>query len=79
MFGSQWERWVAQVLTPKADDSRIQSELEKVQKKAGAPLLWPLGKTQSGKSSIIQGLTGSTGIEIGTGWRACTQASRIYD
>jgi uncharacterized protein (DUF697 family) len=79
MFGSQWERWVAQVLTPKADDSRIQSELEKVRKKAGAPLLWLLGKTQSGKSSIIQGLTGSTGIEIGTGWRACTQTSRIYD
>lgn len=79
MFGSQWQRWVQQVLAPKADDARVQNELEQVRKSAGAPVLWLLGKTQSGKSSLIQGLTGTTDIEIGAGWRACTRTSRIYD
>jgi uncharacterized protein (DUF697 family) len=79
MFSSQWRRWVGQILSPRAEESRIQSELAKVRKEAGSPVLWLLGKTQSGKSSIIHGLTGSTEIDIGTGWRACTQTSRIYD
>jgi uncharacterized protein (DUF697 family)/predicted GTPase len=79
MFGSRWNKWVGQVLTPKADDARIDAELDKVRKATPVPVLWLLGKTQSGKSSIIQGLTGSTEIEIGEGWQACTRSSRAYD
>lgn len=74
-----WHGWTKQILAPKADEARTQEELTKARRRAGPPLLWLLGKTQAGKSSIIQGITGRTDIEIGEGWRACTQASRIYD
>ena len=46
---------------------------------ARLPTLWLLGKTGAGKSSLIQALTGRTDVEIGTGFRPCTQSSRRYD
>lgn len=66
------------VLAPKADEHAVHAALEKARDKAGVPVLWMLGKTQSGKSSIIQGMTGTTPIEIGTGCRPCTRTSTIY-
>lgn len=42
------------------------------------PTLWLIGKTGSGKSSIIRYLTGATDTEIGTGYRPCTKNSRLY-
>ncbi len=44
-----------------------------------APVVWLLGNVQSGKSSIVQALTGQTAAEVGAGYRACTKASQIYD
>lgn len=79
MAPSWWNRWAKRVLTPKADETSIQAELQKAHDKAKAPVLWLLGKSQSGKSSIIQGITGSTQIEIGNGCRPCTRTSTIYD
>ena len=43
------------------------------------PVVWMLGKVQAGKSSIVRALTGSSLAEIGSGFRPCTTASRIYD
>lgn len=43
-----------------------------------APIVWLLGKVQSGKSSIIRAITGASEAEIGTGFRPCTRASRLY-
>jgi uncharacterized protein (DUF697 family) len=43
------------------------------------PVFWLLGKTQSGKSSIIQALTGSSRAEIGQGFRPCTRQSVVFD
>ena len=43
------------------------------------PILWLLGKTGSGKSSLIQAVTGDCQIKIGDGFRPCTMASRQYD
>lgn len=57
----------------------MQTELEQARGRTKAPVLWLLGKSQSGKSSIIQGITGSTQIEIGNGCRPCTRSSTIYD
>jgi uncharacterized protein (DUF697 family) len=79
MFDSPWRRWVAQILQPKANDASIHSELEKAHSKTRTPVLWLLGKSQSGKSSIIQGITGCTEIEVGNGCRPCTRTSTIYD
>jgi uncharacterized protein (DUF697 family) len=44
-----------------------------------APVVWLVGKVQSGKSSIVRALTGATEAEVGSGFKACTATSRIYD
>lgn len=44
-----------------------------------APVVWMLGKVQSGKTSIIRAITGSSDAEIGDGFRACTRTSRLYE
>lgn len=49
------------------------------QARSVAPLVWLLGKVQSGKSSIVCALTGATNAEIGSGFRACTISSDIYE
>lgn len=43
------------------------------------PILWLLGKTGAGKSSLIRAVTGDTEVEIGNGFRPCTQFSFQYD
>jgi uncharacterized protein (DUF697 family) len=73
-----WQSWTRQILAPKADEARLDRELERAKATVGPPVLWLLGKAQSGKSSIVQGLTGHRDIEIGEGWRACTRTSRLY-
>jgi uncharacterized protein (DUF697 family) len=44
-----------------------------------APVVWLLGKVQSGKTSIVRELTQSTDAEIGSGFRACTKTARVFD
>jgi uncharacterized protein (DUF697 family) len=43
-----------------------------------APVIWLLGKVQSGKTSIIRAITGASEAEIGDGFRPCTRTSRLY-
>ncbi len=42
-------------------------------------MVWLVGKVQSGKSSIVRTLTGSSEAEIGSGFAACTTTSRVFD
>ena len=44
-----------------------------------APIVWLIGKVQSGKSSIIRVMTDSTAAEIGSGFKACTRTARVFD
>jgi uncharacterized protein (DUF697 family) len=44
-----------------------------------APVVWLLGKVQSGKSSIIRALTRASDAEIGEGFAACTSTARVFD
>ncbi len=65
------------VLSPQPDrqlDSAI-SEQARVQ----APVVWLLGKAQSGKTSIVRAITGHPRAEIGPGYKPCTRHSRIFD
>lgn len=43
------------------------------------PTLWLLGKTGAGKSSLIKAVTGNSRIEIGRGFKPCTDRSYHYD
>jgi uncharacterized protein (DUF697 family) len=44
-----------------------------------APVVWLLGKVQSGKTSIVRVLTRASEAEVGEGFRACTRTSRVFD
>jgi uncharacterized protein (DUF697 family)/predicted GTPase len=44
-----------------------------------APVIWLLGKVQSGKSSIVRALTGAQAVEIGLGYKPCTNTAAIFD
>nr|WP_214649960.1 GTPase [Palleronia pontilimi] len=46
---------------------------------AALPVVWLLGKTGAGKSSLVRVLTDQTDVEIGDGFRACTPRSQSYD
>lgn len=43
------------------------------------PVVWLLGKVQSGKSSIVRALSGSTAADVGSGFRPCTRTAQVYD
>ena len=47
--------------------------------RALAPVVWLLGKVQSGKTSIVRELTHADNAEIGRGFRACTRTARVFD
>lgn len=57
-----------------AVDSKIAQQAVAV-----APVIWLLGKVQSGKTSIVRALTGDTRAQIGSGFRACTKTASVYD
>jgi len=44
-----------------------------------APVIWLLGKVQSGKTSIVRALTEATAAEVGLGYKPCTRTAAIFD
>ncbi|HLN26920.1 MAG TPA: DUF697 domain-containing protein [Gemmataceae bacterium] len=57
---------------------QVQKHLESLRSRIPVPVFWLLGKTQSGKTSLIRYLTGADDAEIGMGFRPCTTFSREY-
>ncbi len=74
-----WEQLRTALLEPAVDQQLLQASLREARAKMPVPVLWLLGKTQSGKTSIIRALTGSETAEIGNGFQPCTRHSRFYD
>ncbi len=68
-----------QLLSRQTAGSDYQAALETARRKSAVPTLWLLGKAQSGKTSIIKYLTGSSAAVIGNGFKPCTPYSRLYD
>jgi uncharacterized protein (DUF697 family) len=56
----------------------LEATLADLRTKTPAPVFWLLGKTQSGKTSIVRFLTGAEDAAIGSGFRPCTKTSRLY-
>jgi uncharacterized protein (DUF697 family) len=44
-----------------------------------APVVWLIGKVQSGKTSIVHAITGHPAAEIGAGYKPCTRTARVFD
>lgn len=73
---SYLSRLRAAVLAPEPDPT-IAAQLEE---RAGTvPVIWLLGKTGAGKSSLVRALTGLTAAEIGNGFSPCTRTAEAYD
>ncbi len=64
------------VINPPSD-----GELKKAwqQRDLELPVIWMLGKTGAGKSSIVQQLTGQSRAKIGNGFKPCTRNTAFYD
>lgn len=60
-----WKGLGNALFNPKADG--IEAKIEEVKQRLPIPVFWLLGKTQSGKTSLIRALTGSNSAEIGNG------------
>jgi len=56
----------------------LQAKLEQMIKQTPVPVFWLLGKTQTGKTSIVRSLTGAENAEIGQGYKPCTRFSQLY-
>lgn len=67
------------LFAPKVDSKTLEDALVSASSRQPPPVLWLIGKTQSGKTSIIKALTGSDAAEIGNGFRPCTRTARFYD
>lgn len=74
-----WKQLQSVLLDPKVDEAALETSLREARKKMPLPVLWLLGKTQAGKTSIIRALTGNETAEIGNGFQPCTRHSRFYD
>ncbi|MBK5965466.1 hypothetical protein CCR95_15560 [Thiocystis minor] len=81
--GKNWpNRWrdLRQALAdPRVDDARLRLALDEARLRHPLPVIWLIGKTQSGKTSIVRALTGSAQAEIGNGFQPCTPTLRLYD
>jgi len=44
-----------------------------------APVVWLIGKVQSGKTTIIRELAQADEATLGSGFRACTKSARVFD
>lgn len=72
-----WETLREAVLAPRAgapSDEKVASLAIQA-----APVIWLIGKVQSGKSSIIRALTEASAAEVGLGYKPCTRTAQIFD
>jgi uncharacterized protein (DUF697 family) len=78
-WSTYWKQLRSVLLDPRVDEEALDASLRKARARIQLPVLWLLGKTQAGKTSIIRALTGSEAAEIGNGFQSCTRSSRFYD
>jgi uncharacterized protein (DUF697 family) len=72
-----WESVRDAVLAPKAaapSDEKVAALASQT-----APVIWLIGKVQSGKSSIVRALTEASAAEVGLGYKPCTRTAAIFD
>lgn len=78
-WSAYWQQLQSAVLAPSVDQAALDAAVRQSQASLPVPVVWLLGKTQAGKTSIIHCLTGSPTAEIGNGFQPCTRSARLYD
>ncbi|MFH1268252.1 MAG: GTPase domain-containing protein, partial [Planctomycetota bacterium] len=64
--------------SPRVDEEDLERRLKEARLSLPVPVFWLLGKAQSGKTSLVRALTGSSRAEIGGGFRPCTRTAQLY-
>jgi uncharacterized protein (DUF697 family) len=77
-MGRLWDAVKRTVTGDPTPPPELDAVLADLRTKTPAPVFWLLGKTQSGKTSVVRYLTGAEDAAIGSGFRPCTKTSRIY-
>jgi uncharacterized protein (DUF697 family) len=80
MFSAKafWASVWRHVLAPQINPARMEEYLGQAKANLPPPVIWLLGKAQSGKTSLIHALTGNSRAEIGNGFRPCTRTASLY-
>ncbi len=78
-WSDYWYRLREALLSPSVDEAALQQALSEASARIPVPVIWLLGKTQAGKSSIIHALTGHPRAEIGNGFSPCTRDAAVFD
>jgi uncharacterized protein (DUF697 family) len=66
-------------LRPHVNNDAFRAALSRVRQGLPPPVIWLIGKVQSGKTSIIRALTGAERAQIGSGFAPCTRWAARYD
>jgi uncharacterized protein (DUF697 family) len=74
-----WRAWTGRILAPHIPEEEINAKLLEIRQHLPTPVFWLLGKAQSGKTSLIRVLSGSSLAEIGNGFQPCTRSARFFD
>lgn len=77
MLGKWWDS-ARRFFSGSDREQELRDKLEEIKKKTPTPVFWLLGKTQSGKSTLVRYLTGAEQAEIGKGFKPCTRFSQQY-
>ncbi|MBB1125118.1 YcjF family protein [Thiospirillum jenense] len=67
------------LLQPQLDTEQLQHLLTSARPAETLPVIWLLGKTQAGKSSIVRALTANPDVLIGNGFQPCTRTLAYFD
>lgn len=72
-----WRTLRDAVLRPEADPDLDRQIAERA--RGQAPVVWLIGKVQSGKTSIVHAITSHPEAAIGSGYKPCTRTARVFD
>lgn len=78
-WSEYWKRLTEALLEPSVDGNRLREALTEASARMPVPVIWLVGKTQAGKTSIIHALTGHPRAEIGNGFAPCTRDAAFFD
>jgi len=77
-FNRLWQALAKSSKDGKIEESPGMAEVRESVKRT-LPVIWLLGRTGAGKSSLIRSLTGLSAAQVGNGFEPCTRTADMFD